>query len=89
MGAAQGAQTADAAHLRVPGIVGGQGLAGVGHAGAVVQQHRDVDAHDGDDGAAVEVHHEEALEGERWNLVVHHFDQTEGKHEEDQELAVH
>ena len=34
--AAQSAQTADAAHLRVPSIVSGQGLAGVGHTWAVV-----------------------------------------------------
>ena len=55
-------------------------LARVGHTWTVVEQDGDVDAHDGNNGAAVEVHHEESLEGERWNLVVHHFNQTEGKH---------
>ena len=89
MGAAQGAETADAANLRVPGIVSGQGLARVGHAGAVVQQHRDVDAHDGDDAPAVEVHHEEVLEVKRPDPVVHHLDEAEGEHQEDEDLAVH
>ena len=88
--AAEGAETADAADLRVPGIVGGQLLPGVpGHAGAVVQQHSDVDTHDGDDAPAVEVHHEEVLEVKRPDPVVHHLDEAEGKHEEDKKLAIH
>ena len=88
---AECAETADAADLWVlTPIMCGQLLPGVpGHPGAVVQQHRDVDAHDGDDAAAVEVHHEEVLEVERPNLVVHHLDQAEGEHEEDEDLAVH
>ena len=88
---AECAETADAADLRVlTSIMGGQLLPRVpGHPGAVVQQHGDVDAHDGDDAAAVEVHHEEVLEVERPDLVVHHLDQAEGEHEEDEDLAVH
>ena len=68
---------------------GGEVLPAVGDAGAVVEEDGDVDAHDGDDGAAVEVHHEEALEGEGRHLVVHHLYEAEGEHEEDEELAVH
>ena len=49
----------------------------------VVKQDCDVDAHDGDDAAAVEVHHEEPLECERRDLIVHHFYQAESKHKED------
>ena len=90
VGAAESAEAADAPDLRVAGIVGGQLLPGVpGHPGAVVQQHRDVDAHDGDDAPAVEVHHEEVLEVERPDLVVHHLDQAEREHQEDEDLAVH
>ena len=90
MGAAECAEAADAADLRVAGVVGCQLLPGVpGHAGAVVQQHRDVDAHDGDDAPAIEVHHEEVLEVERPDLVVHNLDQAEGEHQEDEDLAVH
>ena len=83
----EGAQTSDGTHLRVTGV--GEVLSAVGHTGAVVQQYGDVDAHDSDDAAAVEVHHEEVLEEERLDLVVHHLDQTEGEHEKDEDLAVH
>ena len=84
---AESAQTSDGADLRVPGV--GEVLPAVGHTGAVVQQDGDVDAHDSNDAAAVKVHHEEVLEEERLNLVVHDFDKTEGEHEEDKNLAVH
>ena len=58
-------------------------LPAVGYWWTIVQQNSDVDAHDGNNAAAVEVHHVESLECEGGNLVVHHLYQTEGKHEED------
>lgn len=57
--------------------------------GAVVQQDRDVDAHDGDDTAHVEVHHEDALEGQGADAVVHDLGQAECQHQEYEELSVH
>ena len=87
MGPLESAETANAADLRVPGR--GEVLPAVGHARTVVQKDSDVDAHDGDDAAAVEIHHEESLEGEGRDLVVHHLDEAEGEHEEDKQLAVH
>ena len=64
-------------------------LPAVSDTGAVIKQDSDVDAHDSNDAATVEVHHEEVLEIQRPDLVVHHLDQTEGQHQEDEELAVH
>lgn len=77
----EGSQTSDGSDLRVTGV--GEVLSAVGHTWAVVQQHGDVDAHDSDDAAAVEVHHEEVLEEERLNLVIHDLDETESEHKKD------
>jgi hypothetical protein len=55
---------------------------------AVVEQYGDVDAHDGNNAAHVQVHHEDALEGERTDVVVHDLSEAEGQHEEDEELAI-
>ena len=87
MSSPESSQTSNGSHLGVPGV--GQVLPAVGHAGAVVEEDGDVDAHDSNDAAAVEIHHEEVLEEERLDLVVHHLDQTEGEHEKDEDLAVH
>ena len=76
-------KTSDGADFRVSGIVGREVLTAWGDAWTVVQQDRDVDAHDGDDAAAVQVHHEEVLEVEGTNLVVHNLYQTKGKHQQD------
>ena len=87
MGPPQGSQASNGTDLRVPGV--GQVLPAVGDAGAVVEEDGDVDAHDRDDAAAVEIHHEEVLEEEGLDLVIHHLNQTEGEHEKDENLAVH
>ena len=87
MSSPESSQASNGSHLGVPGV--GQVLPAVGHAGAVVEEDGDVDAHDSNDAAAVEIHHEEVLEEERLDLVVHHLNQTEGEHEEDKYLAVH
>ena len=87
MSSPESSQASNGAHLGVPGV--GQVLPAVGDAGAVVEQDGDVDAHDSNDAAAVEIHHEEVLEEERLDLVVHHLNQTEGEHEKDEYLAVH
>ena len=83
MRSSERSKTSDGADLRVSGIVGREILTAWGDAWTVVQQDRDVDAHDGDDAAAVQVHHEEVLEVEGTNLVVHNLYQTKGKHQQD------
>ena len=87
MSSPESSQASDGSDLGVPGVC--QVLPAVGDAGAVVEEDGDVDAHDGNDAAAVEIHHEEVLEEERLDLVIHHLNQTEGEHEEDENLAVH
>ena len=87
VGSLQGAQATNRPNFWVSGSC--QVLTRVGYTWTVVQEDCDIDAHDGNDGAAVEVHHEETLEGERRHLVVHHLDEAEGKHEEDKKLAIH
>ena len=87
MGSPESSQTSDGSDLGVPRV--GQVLPAVGDAGAVVEEDGDVDTHDSNDAAAVEIHHEEVLEEEGLDLVVHHLDQTEGEHEQDENLAVH
>ena len=44
------------------GVVVALIFAGLGNGGAVVDEDADVDAHDGQDGAHVQVHHEDALQ---------------------------
>ena len=83
MRSSERSKTSDGADFRVSSIVGREVLPAWGDAWTVVQQDRDVDAHDGDDAAAVQVHHEEVLEVEGTNLVVHNLYQTKGKHQQD------
>ena len=87
MSSPESSQTSNGSNLGISGVC--QVLPAVGDAGAVVEEDGDVDAHDSNDAATVEIHHEEVLEKERLDLVVHHLDQTEGEHEQDEYLAVH
>ena len=103
MSSSQRSETGNGAHLRVHGptaVAGGVAspsataavLAAtvlVGDRRAIVQEDGDVDTHDGDDAAHVQVHHKDPLEGQRTNVVVHHLRQAEGQHQQYQELAVH
>ena len=70
-------------------MVGGEVLTAGGDTGTVIKEDSDVDTHDGNDAATVQIHHEEVLEVQRPDLVVHHLNQTECKHEQDQDLAIH
>ena len=89
MSSAKCSKTRHGSNLWISGVVDGQVLPAVGDARAVVEEDRDVDAHDGDDAAAVQIHHEEVLEVQRTNLVIHNLNKTEGEHKENQDLAIH
>ena len=89
MSSTKSSETCHGSNLGISAIVDGQVLSAVGDTRAVIEKDRDVDAHDGDDAATVKIHHEEVLEIERTNLIVHNLNQTESKHQKDQDLAVH
>ena len=73
MSSTKSSKAGHGSNLWISGVVDGQVLPAVGDARAVVEEDRDVDAHDGDDAATVQIHHEEVLEVQRTNLIVHNL----------------